>query len=132
MATPLEKRNAQTEWSAVLLALQSVVKHGIVPNIERGFTLLEEAEAMFESGGRFDLNAEDAELATQYAAFKDEFDGWSVLVNTPLEELGGMTALQLMQAVVDTFTALNQAGEGVLGLPYTPAPRPPDPSPFVP
>ena len=128
MATAFEKRNAETDWSNVLLQLQSVVKHGIVPNIERGFVLLEEADAMFEAGGRFDLDDADAELAAQYAEFKAEFDGWVALVNTPLEDIGGMTALQLLQAVVDTFQALNDASGGVLGLPVTVPP----PSPFVP
>ena len=128
MATMLEKRNAQTDWSGVLLTLQSVIKHGIVPNIERGFVLLEEAAAMFEAGGRFDLDDTDAELAAQYAEFKAELDGWLALVNTPLDDLGGMTALELLQAVVDTFTALNDASGGVLGLPVTVPP----PSPFVP
>ena len=128
MATTLEKRNAQTDWSGVLLQLQSVIKHGIVPNIERGFTLLDEAGEMFEAGGRFDLDDDDAELAAQYAEFRAELDGWLALVNTPLDDLGGMTALELLQAVVDTFTALNDASGGVLGLPVTVPP----PSPFVP
>ena len=113
----LAKRNKNTEWSAVLLALQGGIKNGIVPNIEATIQRLMDVQSLFAETGSFDLADPDPDAAALHAEFKAELDGWLGAVSTAVSvPAQAMSVLEIAGWLVAVLHQIDDATGNAIGL----------------